>query len=54
MKFTEGGFKNWGYDVAEAEFAEQTFTTRQYDAIKKEQGAEAADRAMEAAKTAEK
>lgn len=54
MKFTEGGFKNWGYDVAEAEFAEQTFTTRQYDAIKKEQGAEAADRAMEAAKTAGK
>ena len=54
MKFTEGGFKNWGYDVAEAEFAEQTFTTRQYDAIKKEQGAEAADRAMKAAKTAGK
>ena len=54
MKFTEGGFKNWGYDIAEAEFAEQTFTTRQYDAIKKEQGAEAADRAMEAAKTAGK
>ena len=45
MKFTEGGFKNWGYEVAETEFAGQTFTTRQYDALKKEQGVEAADRA---------
>ena len=24
MKFTEGGFKNWGYDVAENEFDERT------------------------------
>ena len=54
MKFTEGGFKNWGYDLAETEFADQTFTTRQYDAIKKEQGAEAADQAMTAAKQAGK
>ena len=45
MKFTEGGFKNWGYEVAETEFADRTFTTRQYDALKKEQGVEAADRA---------
>lgn len=22
MKFTEGGFKNWGYDVAESEFGD--------------------------------
>ena len=54
MKFTEGGFKNWGYDLAETEFADKTFTTRQYDAIKKEQGAEAADQAMQAAKQAGK
>lgn len=54
MKFTEGGFKNWGYDLAETEFADQTFTTRQYDAIKKEQGAEAADQAMTTAKQAGK
>ena len=54
MKFTEGGFKNWGYDLAETEFADKTFTTRQYDAIKKEQGAEAADQAMTAAKQASK
>ena len=54
MKFTEGGFKNWGYDLAETEFADKTFTTRQYDAIKKEQGAAAADQAMQAAKQAGK
>ena len=54
MKFTGGGFKNWGYDLAETEFADKTFTTRQYDAIKKEQGAAAADQAMQAAKQAGK
>ena len=54
MKFTEGGFKNWGYDLAETEFADKTFTTRQYEAIKKEQGAAAADQAMQAAKQAGK
>jgi len=46
MKFTEGAFKTWGYEVAEQEFAEQTFTWNQYDRIKAEQGAEAADKAQ--------
>jgi isocitrate dehydrogenase len=26
MKFTEGGFRDWGYEVAKQEFAEQTIT----------------------------
>ncbi|NNF17822.1 MAG: NADP-dependent isocitrate dehydrogenase, partial [Gammaproteobacteria bacterium] len=26
MKFTEGAFRNWGYDLAEREFGEQTYT----------------------------
>ena len=26
MKFTEGAFKNWGYDLARREFGKQTFT----------------------------
>jgi len=26
MKFTEGGFRKWGYEVAQAEFGEQTVT----------------------------
>lgn len=46
MKFTEGAFKNWGYDVAEEEFAEQTFTWRQYDEIKEAHGEEAANKAQ--------
>lgn len=46
MKFTEGGFKKWGYEVAEQEFAEQTFTWNQYDAIKAESGEEAANKAQ--------
>lgn len=26
MKFTEGAFKNWGYEVAEQEFGDKVFT----------------------------
>ncbi len=43
MKFTEGAFKNWGYDVCEKEFGDQIFTWNQYDKIKAEKGAAAAD-----------
>lgn len=46
MKFTEGAFKDWGYDVAENEFADQVFTWRQYDKIKAESGSAAADKAQ--------
>ncbi|MET4560886.1 NADP-dependent isocitrate dehydrogenase [Lysinibacillus parviboronicapiens] len=46
MKFTEGGFKKWGYELAETEFADKTFTWNQYDAIKAEQGEEAANKAQ--------
>jgi isocitrate dehydrogenase len=46
MKFTEGAFKEWGYEVAETEFADQTFTWKQYDRIKAEKGVEAADKAQ--------
>lgn len=46
MKFTEGAFKNWGYELAEAEFGDKVFTWAQYDRIKAEQGGEAADKAQ--------
>ncbi len=46
MKFTEGAFKNWGYEVAEQEFGDKVFTWNQYDKIKEEQGTEAADKAQ--------
>ncbi len=45
MKFTEGGFKNWGYALAEHEFGDKVYTSRQYDSLKKAEGAQAADRA---------
>ncbi|KGX89092.1 NADP-dependent isocitrate dehydrogenase [Pontibacillus litoralis] len=49
MKFTEGAFKAWGYDVAEQEFADKVFTWRQYDEIVEKEGKEAANKAEEAA-----
>ena len=49
MKFTEGAFKNWGYEVAEQEFADKVFTWNQYDQIKEAEGTEAANKAQAAA-----
>lgn len=46
MKFTEGGFKRWGYEVAETEFAEQTFTMNYYEKLKNELGEESAKAAV--------
>lgn len=46
MKFTEGAFKNWGYEVAEAEFGDKVFTWAQYDRIKEESGVDAANQAQ--------
>jgi isocitrate dehydrogenase len=54
MKFTEGAFKNWGYDLAETEFAEQTFTWRQYKEIEKKEGKKPAKNALETAKNSGK
>ena len=38
MKFTEGGFKYWGYTIAEKKFSDKVFTWRQYDKIAEEKG----------------
>jgi isocitrate dehydrogenase len=46
MKYTEGAFKNWGYEVAEREYGDKVFTWAQYDRIKAEQGVEAANAAQ--------
>ncbi|WP_455661580.1 NADP-dependent isocitrate dehydrogenase [Pradoshia sp.] len=54
MKFTEGAFKNWGYEVAEQEFGEQVFTWAQYDRIKDAEGTEAANKAQADAEAAGK
>lgn len=49
MKYTEGAFKNWGYDLAENEFGDDVFTWQQYDRIKAADGADAANKAQDEA-----
>ena len=43
MKFTEGGFRQWGYALAEREFAAQVYTWRQWEATKAGAGEAAAN-----------
>jgi isocitrate dehydrogenase len=54
MKYTEGAFKNWGYELAEQEFSDTTFTWAQYDKIKEAQGTDAANKAQKEAEAAGK
>jgi len=49
MKFTEGMFKEWGYDLAERDYKRKVWTWRQYDKIKAEKGKKAADAAQKKA-----
>ncbi len=46
MKFTEGKFKDWGYELAEREYGDRVFTWAQYDRIKEAKGEEAANKAQ--------
>jgi len=46
MKFTEGMFKVWGYELAEREFGDRVFTWAMYDRIAASQGQSAAEEAM--------
>ncbi|MEN5232126.1 NADP-dependent isocitrate dehydrogenase [Sphingobacterium faecium] len=43
MKFTEGAFKNWGYELAETEFEHLTYTWGQWERTKEEKGDAAAN-----------
>lgn len=54
MKFTEGAFKNWGYELAEREYGDKVFTWAQYDRIAEEQGKDAANQAQADAEAAGK
>ena len=49
MKFTEGKFKEWGYELAEREYGDRVFTWAQYDRIAADQGKDAANAAQKAA-----
>ncbi len=54
MKFTEGKFKDWGYELAEREFGDRVFTWTEYDRIKADKGEAAANEAQTAALAAGK
>ncbi len=54
MKYTEGGFKIWGYELAEREFGEQVYTWEQWEKCKKANGEEAANNELKNAKAAGK
>lgn len=53
MKFTEGGFKNWGYDLIEKNYP-QAFTMNQFKKIAADSGNETANAALEEARNAGK
>jgi len=46
MKFTEGAFKNWGYELAQREFKNEVYTWNQWEATKKERGEAVANEDM--------
>lgn len=54
MKYTEGGFKNWGYELARTEFGDKVFTWDEWESIKKEKGEKEANEALRVAKTSGK
>ena len=49
MKFTEGAFRSWGYELAEAEFSDLTYTWAQWERTKDSQGEDAANAEQDAA-----
>src|SRR6201990_302004 len=50
MKFTEGAFRGWSYQLAEREFAEHVFTWEQWERIKASKDEKEANAQMDAAK----
>ena len=43
MKYTEGAFRNWGYELAQAEFPDRVYTWSQWERTKDEKGEDAAN-----------
>src|SRR5580693_1829669 len=50
QKFTEGAFRNWGYQLAEREFAAETYTWEQWERTKAARGEKEANAEMDGAK----
>jgi len=49
MKFTEGAFRDWGYQVADTEYADHTYSWTRWEKTKKAKGEEAANAEQEKA-----
>ncbi len=49
MKFTEGAFRNWGYELVEREYADHTYTWDQWERTRASDGTDAANAEQEAA-----
>jgi isocitrate dehydrogenase len=49
MKYTEGAFRNWGYDLAEREFGNQVYTWAEWERTRYEEGEESANAEQDAA-----
>ncbi|MBE0408486.1 MAG: NADP-dependent isocitrate dehydrogenase [Anaerolineales bacterium] len=49
MKYTEGAFRNWGYELAETSFGDQVYTWAQWERTVAEKGEQAANAEQEAA-----
>ncbi len=49
MKFTEGAFRNWSYELAEREFAAKVYTWEQWERTRAAKGEEAANQEQKAA-----
>jgi len=52
QKFTEGAFRNWGYQLAEREFGAQCYTWEQWERTKATQGEPTANAEMDGARKA--
>jgi isocitrate dehydrogenase len=50
QKFTEGAFRNWGYQLAEREFGAATYTWEQWERTKASKGEKDANAEMDAAR----
>ncbi len=50
MKFTEGAFRNWSYQLAEREFPDRVFTWEQWERLKAAEGEAAANARLQQAR----
>jgi len=47
MKFTEGAFRDWGYELADTEFGDRTYSWTRWEKTKQDRGEEAANAEQE-------